>query len=104
MARPFPLILLGLICVSIICVFELPASLWVLILKGFFGVFILVLLKVAVNKMILPGILFSTVFFSLAWWFSPDWPMYLFGILTLAGLVMTYKTVETYFGGFKQKG
>jgi hypothetical protein len=100
MSRPFPIVLLGFICLSILCVFELPESLWGLILKGFFVVFIVVLLKAAVNRMILPGTLVSAVFFTLAWWFAPSWPMYLFGGLMLAVLAMTYKTVETYFGGF----
>jgi hypothetical protein len=100
MSRPFPIVLLGFICLSILCVFELPESLWGLILKGLFVVFIVVLLKAAVNRMILPGTLISAVFFTLAWWFAPSWPMYLFGGLMLAVLAMTYKTVETYFGGF----
>ena len=100
MSRPFPIVLLGFICLSILCVFELPESLWGLILKGFFVVFIVVLLKAAVNRMILPGTLISAVFFTLAWWSAPAWPMYLFGILMFGVLVMTYKTVETYFGGF----
>ncbi len=98
MNRMLPIVLLAFICVCIVLVFELPGTLTGLIAKGFFGLGILVLLKVAYNKMVLPGTLLCTVFFALAWWFVPEWPMYLFLVLMFGALIVTVKTAENIYG------
>ncbi len=98
MNRFLPVILLLFICVCIVPLFELPGSLTGLIVKGLFGFCVLLLLKVAYNKMVLPGTLIGTIFFALAWWYAPDWPMYIFLLLMLGALFVTMKTAETYYG------
>ncbi len=98
MNRMLPVVLVAFICVCIVMVFELPGTLMGLIAKGFFGLGILVLLKVAYNKMVLPGTFICAVFFALAWWFAPEWPMYLFLVLMLGALIVTIKTAENFYG------
>ncbi len=97
MNRVLPVVLLAFICLCIVLVFESPGSLTGLIVKGFFGLCILVLLKVAYNKMVLPGTITGAVFFALAWWFAPSWLMYLFLVLTLGALFVTCKTAEIFY-------
>ena len=101
MTRPLPLLVLALICLPLWAILELPGVLWALIVKSVLGIWILVMLKVATNRMILPGTVLSVVFFCLAWWFAPSLLMYVFGLLMFGSLVNTYKTVEQYFGGFR---
>ena len=98
MNRMLPVVLLAFICVCIVLVFVLPGTLTGLILKGFSGLCILVLLKVAYNKMVLPGTFICAVFFALAWWFAPAWPMYLFMVLMLGAVIVTIKTAENIYG------
>ena len=99
MNRVLPVVLLLFICLCIVLILALPGTLWGLILKGFFGLFVLVLFKVAYNKMVLPGTCLSAVFFVLAWWFAPSWWMYLFLALMLGALFVTCKTAETFYRG-----
>ena len=98
MNRMLPVVLLAFICVFVILLLELPATLTGLILRAFAGLCILVLLKVAYNKMVFPGTLLGTIFCGLAWWFAPEWPMYLFIALTLGNLIVTCKTAEAFSG------
>ena len=97
MNRVLPVVLLAFICVCIVPLFELPGTLTGVALKGFFGLCVLVLLKVAYNKMVLPGTFIGAVFFALAWWFLPAWPTYLFLVLMLGALFVTCKTAEDFF-------
>ena len=99
MNRFLPVVLLLFICFCVLLVLALPETFWGLILKGFFGLCVLVLLKVAYNKMVLPGTCISAVFFTLAWWFAPAWPMYLFLVLMLGALFVTCKTAEIFYRG-----
>ena len=103
MNRVMPIVLLAMICVCIVPLFELPGTLTGLIVKGFFGFCALVLLKVAYNKMVLPGTLIGTIFFALAWWFAPGWPMYLFLVLMLGALFTTMKTSEMFYGNSESR-
>lgn len=97
MNRLLPVVLLLFICFCIVLILALPGTFWGLILKGFFGLCALVLFKVAYNKMVLPGTCISAVFFTLAWWYAPSWPMYLFLALMLGALVVTCKTAELFY-------
>lgn len=97
MNRTLPIVLQAFICVFVVLLLELPGTPVGLILKGFTGLCILVLFKVAYNKMVLPGTLLGTVFFALAWWFAPDWLMYLFIVLFLGNLIVTCKTAEALY-------
>lgn len=99
MNRVLPVVLLAFICVCIIPLFELPGTLTGTVLKGFFGLCVLVLLKVAYNKMVLPGTFIGAVFFALAWWYVPSWPMYLFLVLMFGALFVTCKTAEVFSRG-----
>ncbi len=101
MRRPLPFVVLALICLPLWAILELPGAYWALMIKSVLGIWILVMLKVATNRMILPGTLLSVIFFGLAWWFAPSLLMYVFGLLMFGSLVNTYKTVEQYFGGFR---
>ena len=87
MNRLLPVALLLFICLCIVLILALPGTFWGLILKGFFGMCVLVLFKVAYNKMVLPGTCISAVFFTLAWWYAPSWPMYLFLVLMTHGRI-----------------
>lgn len=98
MNRMLPIVLLAFICICVVLLFELSGSLTGLILKGIFGFCILILLKVAYNKMMLPGTLLCTVFFGLAWWYALEWPMYLFLVLMLGALFVTINTAGMFFG------
>lgn len=101
MSRALPILLIGVICLSLIPLFALPHHWWGMLVKSLFGLWVLVLLKVAYNKMILPGTLLSALFFSLTWWFAPSWLMFLFGLLMILSIYTTYRTVEIHLGGFK---
>ena len=97
MNRMLPIVLQAFICVFVVLLLELPGTPAGSILKGFAGLCVLVLLKVAYNKMVLPGTLLGTVFCGLAWWFAPGWPMYLFMVLFLGNLFVTCKTAEAFY-------
>lgn len=92
-----PLVLQAFLCVLVIVLLALPATPVGLLFMGLTGLCILVLLKVAYNKMVFPGTLLGTVFCGLAWWFAPQWPMYLFIVLTLGNLIVTCKTAEAFY-------
>lgn len=98
MNRMLPVVLQAFICVFVVLLLELPGTPVVLVLKGFIGLCGLVLLKVAYNKMVLPGTVLGAVFFGLAWWFAPEWPMYLLTVLFLGNLIVTSKTAEAFYG------
>ena len=91
-----PILLQILICICIGTFMVLHNSIVGFILKGFFGLWVLVLLKVSYNKMMLPGICLGTFFFSLAMWLAPHWLMYVFLSLMLAAIFVTYKTAEAF--------
>ena len=98
MNRMLPIVLQMFICGCVVPIFVLPGTLFGLILKGIFGLCILILLRVAYNKMMLPGTFVGAVFFSLAIWFFPSWPMYLFLVAMLGIVFLTWKTAETFYG------
>ena len=98
MNQTLPIVLQGFICVFVVLALQSPGTTAGMILKGFAGLCVLVLLKVAYNKMVLPGTLLGTVFCGLAWWFAPGWPMYLFIVLFLGNLFVTCKTAEAFYG------
>lgn len=97
MNRTLPIVLQAFICVFVVLFLESPGTPLGLILKGFTGLCVLILLKVAYNKMVFPGTLLGTVFCGLAWWFAPGWPMYLFIVLFLGNLLVTCKTAEVFY-------
>lgn len=97
MNRTLPIVLQAFICFFVVLLLELPGTPVGLILKGFAGLCVLVLLKVAYNKMVFPGTLLGTIFCGLAWWFAPGWPMYVLILLFLGNLFLTCKTAEAFY-------
>jgi len=91
-------VLLAFICMCIIPLFEMPGTMWGVLFKGVFVLISLLLFKVAYNKMMLPGTVIGALFFALAWWFAPDWPMYIFLLLMIGALGVTIKTAEAFTG------